>query len=133
MEQRLADIRLGMTLELGTTAGAVVGAIVAGLLSRGTLSILFAAMLIYAGSTMVWRAFRTGKHDDGESQPYTVKRLPIGLAGSVGAGMISGTLGVGGGVVKVPLMYLFMGIPLKVATATSNFMIGVTAAASAFI
>jgi hypothetical protein len=55
------------------------------------------------------------------------------MAGSAGAGMISGMLGVGGGVVKVPLMYLVMGVPFKVATATSNFMIGVTAAASAFI
>jgi uncharacterized membrane protein YfcA len=133
VEQRLADIRLGMTLELGTTIGAVVGAIVAGLLSREALSILFAVLLIYAGSSMVRRAFRSGTHDNGESQPYTVKRLPVGLAGSAGAGIISGMLGVGGGVVKVPLMYLFMGIPFKVATATSNFMIGVTAAASAFI
>jgi uncharacterized membrane protein YfcA len=55
------------------------------------------------------------------------------MAGSAGAGIISGMLGVGGGVVKVPLMYLIMGVPFKVATATSNFMIGVTAAASAFI
>ncbi|MCJ7503156.1 MAG: sulfite exporter TauE/SafE family protein, partial [Acidobacteriia bacterium] len=55
------------------------------------------------------------------------------LCGSGAAGVVSGMLGVGGGVVKVPLMFLAMGVPFKVATATSNFMIGVTAAASAFI
>jgi hypothetical protein len=59
--------------------------------------------------------------------------LPLGLVGSGGAGIVSGLLGIGGGIIKVPLMYLVMGVPFKVATATSNFMIGVTAAASAFI
>jgi hypothetical protein len=59
--------------------------------------------------------------------------MPLGLVGSGFAGIISGLLGVGGGVIKVPVMYLLMGVPFKVATATSNFMIGVTAAASAFI
>lgn len=133
VDQRLANIRLGMTLELATTLGAVGGSIVAGLLSRGALSILFACLLTYAGSMMVRRAFRSGNADDCGSQSYTVTRLPLGLAGSAGAGMISGMLGVGGGVVKVPLMYLAMGVPFKIATATSNFTIGVTAAASAFI
>jgi hypothetical protein len=55
------------------------------------------------------------------------------MVGSGGAGVVSGLLGVGGGIVMVPLMYLTMGIPFKVATATSNFMIGVTAAAGAFV
>ena len=64
---------------------------------------------------------------------YQVKRMPLGLLGSGGAGVISGLLGVGGGVIKVPLMYLAMGVPFKVAAATSNFMLGVTAATSAFI
>lgn len=133
VEHRLADIRLGMTLELATTSGAVVGSIAAGFLSRETLSILFSCLLVYAGATMVRRAFHASSSDDGDSRPYTVRRWPLGLAGSAGAGTISGMLGVGGGVVKVPLMYLFMGIPFKTATATSNFMIGVTAAASAFV
>jgi hypothetical protein len=55
------------------------------------------------------------------------------LLGSGGAGVISGLLGVGGGIIKVPLMYLVMGVPFKIATATSNFMLGITAVASAFI
>lgn len=133
VEQRLSDIRLGMTLELATTLGAISGSVIAGLLSREALAVLFAALLIYAGSTMVRRTFRKDAQEPSETAAYTVKRLPAGLAGSAGAGIISGMLGVGGGVVKVPVMYLVMGVPFKVATATSNFMIGVTAAASAFI
>jgi uncharacterized membrane protein YfcA len=64
---------------------------------------------------------------------YRVRALPVGVVGSVFAGLVSALLGVGGGIVKVPLMHLGMGIPLRVATATSNLMIGVTAAASAVI
>jgi uncharacterized membrane protein YfcA len=64
---------------------------------------------------------------------HKVRRLGTGLWISYLAGVISGLLGVGGGPIKVPVMYLVMGVPLKVATATSNFMIGVTAAASAYI
>jgi len=133
VEHRLADIRLGMTLELATTSGAVGGSIVAGLLSRETLSVLFATLLTYAGATMVRKAFHRTPSNEGEGASYTVRRWPLGLTGSAGAGAISGMLGVGGGIIKVPIMYLGMGVPFKTATATSNFMIGVTAAASAFV
>lgn len=133
VERHLSDIRLGMTLELATTLGAVAGAIVAGTMSREALAILFAALLTYAGVTMVRRGFRPEPVGSSGVEPYTVKRLPLGMFGSGLAGMVSGLLGVGGGPIKVPLMYLVMGVPFKVATATSNFMIGVTAAASAFI
>jgi uncharacterized membrane protein YfcA len=133
VEHRLADIRLGMTLELATTLGAVSGSFVAGLLSREALAILFAILLTYAGSTMVRRSVKGQAPEPAHHEKFQVKHLPLGLAGSGGAGIISGMLGVGGGVIKVPVMYLVMGIPFKVATATSNFMIGVTAAASAFI
>jgi uncharacterized membrane protein YfcA len=133
VEHRLADIRLGMTLELATTLGAVTGSFAAGLLSREALAILFAVLLIYAGSTMIRRSLQGQTPEQAHDEKYQVKRFPLGLVGSGGAGIISGMLGVGGGVIKVPVMYLIMGIPFKVATATSNFMIGVTAAASAFI
>jgi uncharacterized membrane protein YfcA len=63
----------------------------------------------------------------------TVERLPAGLAGSVLAGVVSALLGVGGGIVKVPVMHLVMGVPLRIATATSNLMIGITASASAIV
>ncbi len=65
--------------------------------------------------------------------PYEPKRYPLGLAASLVAGALSGLLGIGGGPIKVPVMYIFMNVPLMVATATSNFMIGVTAAASAIV
>lgn len=132
VEQKLSDIRLGMVLELATTMGAVSGAVVAGLLSRRMLTILFSLFLAYAGTSMLRRA---GSRELASEDPeeYRVKRVPLGLFLSYLAGGISGLLGVGGGPIKVPLMYLLMGIPLKVATATSNFMIGVTAAASAFV
>lgn len=133
VEHRLSDIRLGMTLELATTVGAVTGAFVAAVLSREALAVLFALLLVYAGGTMVRRSLKAEMRDPDELERYQVRRLPLGLLGSGVAGMISGLLGIGGGPIKVPLMYLIMGIPFKVASATSNFMIGVTAAASAFI
>jgi len=132
VEQRLSDIRLGMLLELATTLGAVSGAVAAGLLSRRWLTILFSAFLLYAGGGMVRRAARPSLPEEDPGN-YRVKRHGLGLVISYLAGVISGLLGVGGGPIKVPTMYLLMGVPLKVATATSNFMIGVTAAASAFI
>lgn len=133
VESHLSDIRLGMTLELATTLGALSGSLVAALLSRETLGVLFALLLGYAGATMVRRGFKSESVEPAEVGPYTIRRLPFGLLGSAGAGIVSGLLGVGGGPIKVPIMYLVMGVPFKVATATSNFMIGVTAAASAFI
>lgn len=133
VEHHLSDIRLGMTLELATTSGAVGGAFVAYLLTRQTLATLFALLLVYAGVLMFRRGLKASGNDPEVVESYRVKRLPWGLAGSGAAGMISGLLGIGGGPVKVPVMYLVMGIPFKVASATSNFMIGVTAAASAFI
>lgn len=133
VEHHLSDIRLGMTLELATTLGAISGALLAGIMSREALAVLFAALLSYAGITMVRRGLKPGQAELTEVEPYRVRRLPLGMFGSGLAGMVSGLLGVGGGPIKVPLMYLVMGVPFKVATATSNFMIGVTAAASAFI
>jgi len=62
-----------------------------------------------------------------------VRRLPLGLAASLGAGAISGLLGLGGGIIKVPVLNTFCGVPIRVAAATSAFMIGVTASASVFI
>lgn len=134
VEHHLTDIRLGMTLELATTIAAVGGSVIAALMKRETLAVLFAILLIYAGAAML-RKKRGASHGDEAAQVggYKVKRLPLGLAAAGGAGMVSGLLGVGGGPIKVPVMYLILGIPFKVATATSNFMIGVTAAASAFI
>ncbi len=135
VKKRLCNIRLGMTLELATTLGAITGGVVAGIMKPQILSILFSSLLLYTA----WTMFR--KRDDLEDaesssqkeKTYEIAHLPWGLGASFFAGNISGLLGVGGGTVKVPVMYLLMGVPLKTATATSNFMIGVTASAGAFI
>ncbi len=169
LERHLANLRLGMVLEVFTATGALLGGLVAFLLPERVLAGLFAALLGYTAFTMVQRS-RQGAapvsgpsaDDAGAVEPgvpsgpgegpgaataptgqtladqiagpgYRPHRLPFGAVGSLGAGIVSALLGVGGGIVKVPLMHLVMGVPLKVATATSNMMIGVTAAASAIV
>lgn len=134
VERGVTDIRLGMTLELATTLGAIAAAIIAGYVHRRTLAILFTAFLLYTGLSLIRRAWQ-GRFQRAQATipSYRVHNYPAGLAAAFFAGGMSGLLGIGGGSVKVPVMYLFMGVPLRVATATSNFMIGVTASASAFI
>lgn len=132
VQQKLADIRLGMSLELGTTLGAVTGAFAVAWMGRDALALLFGLFLIYGGVSMLRKPEQTTEVSPTVGS-YEVRRMPLGMAVSYLAGGVSGMLGIGGGPIKVPLMYLAMGVPLRVATATSNFMIGVTAAASAFI
>ncbi len=134
VKKHLADIRLGMTLELATTIGAIAGGLVAGIIKPEVLAILFSLLLVYIAFSMTRR--RVEKNVEGNSsspQDYEVNNLPLGMGASFFAGNVSGLLGVGGGVIKVPTMYLLMGVPLKIAAATSNFMIGVTATAGAFV
>jgi uncharacterized membrane protein YfcA len=149
LQNRVANLRLGMVLELFTATGALVGGLAAFLLPDALLAGLFSLLLAYTALTMLRRAAARGPADsaaegtDDESPPtfttslsgpgYRVRNLPAGVVGSIGAGVTSALLGVGGGVVKVPVMHLLMGVPLRVATATSNLMIGVTASASAVI
>src|SRR5512147_584069 len=134
VERGLSNIRLGMTLEMATTLGAAIAAVVAGYIDRRTLAVLFSLFLIYTASSMVRKAWRSRKQKHDPAIPlYEIRRYPLGLGASLLAGGFSGLLGIGGGPIKVPIMYLFMGVPLRVATATSNFMIGVTAATSAYI
>ncbi|HSV72376.1 MAG TPA: sulfite exporter TauE/SafE family protein [Chthonomonadales bacterium] len=142
-----ADIRLGLVLETTTAVGAVTGAIVAGYLSDRFVAALFAAMLVLASLSLVRRpadtstpataagaAFLEGscaaEHGGGRAR-YGVVRLREGLAGGLLAGIISAILGVGGGLVMVPIMVVRMGVPMRVAIATSALMIGVTAVATA--
>jgi len=155
LERHVANLRLGMTLELFTAMGALVGGSVAFLLDERLLSLLFAALLGYVAFTMV-RA-RTGDASRGVDTPevdpttngaeppqptmldrlggdgYQIRHLGRGVVGALVAGVASALLGIGGGIIKVPLMHLAMGVPLRVATATSNLMIGITAAASSVI
>jgi uncharacterized protein len=127
-------VRLGITLELATTVGALIAALVAHSVNRRTLAVLFACFLLYSAGSMVRKAWSSRNAKREETIPdYTPHNYPLGLAAALIAGGFSGLLGIGGGPIKVPVMFLFMKVPLRVAAATSNFMIGVTAATSAYI
>jgi uncharacterized membrane protein YfcA len=138
LERHVADLRLGMRLELFTAIGALVGGSIAFLIDERWLSILFAGLLGYVALTMA-RGGREVEAEEGTVEgptgdsPRGVRNLGWGMVGATGAGVASALLGIGGGIVKVPLMHLAMGVPLRVATATSNLMVGITAAASAVI
>ena len=141
LQRHTTDIRLGMTLELATAFGAAVTAYLVGYFNRNALEGLFAAFLLYSSITILTKGGKFRQEDESSPAlngevvipPYEPKRYPLGLGASLVAGGLSGLLGIGGGPIKVPVMYLFMNVPLMVATATSNFMIGVTAAASAIV
>lgn len=146
LERGLVHTRLAMILEIATTLGAMAGGITAILLAPNLLSGIFGVALIYVVYTM-GRLPKDEKHIaptgvldtsyvnpfNGETVNYGVRNLPKGLGASFLAGNISGLLGIGGGVVKVPIMSVVMGLPLRAAIGTSNFMIGITAATSAVI
>ncbi|NOK39663.1 sulfite exporter TauE/SafE family protein [Corallococcus exercitus] len=151
----LANMRVAMFLELATVAGAVTGAMLAGMVGGRALYFLFGAVMAYSALAMLRKlredgsprqepppnalADRLGLHGSyydvstGGEVAYRVHRPLVGLGLMYIAGTVSGLLGIGSGALKVPAMDLAMGLPIKVSTATSNFMIGVTAAASAGI
>jgi uncharacterized protein len=192
LRRHVANLRLGMVLELFTACGALVGGLVAFALPVPVLEGLFALLLAWVAVSMLRRRepARSALPADAGLEPvpaaeetaavtpeapsasgtgpssvprpvvvapgsggagaitfaqpmsfsmslsgpgYQVGRLGLGAFGAVFAGVVSALLGVGGGIVKVPLMHLGMGVPLKVATATSNLMIGITATSSAVI
>jgi len=146
VKEGFSNIRIGMFLEIATTFGALLGAFLATRMPTNALAIIFGAVLLY--SAFLSRKPRTEAQrnlppdplatrlrlngsfpDEGSVRLYNVQRVPAGFSLMFGAGALSGLLGIGSGAVKV----LAMGIPFKVSTTTSNFMIGVTAAASAGI
>lgn len=148
--RHLINLRLGMLLEVATAAGGLLGGITAASLSPRTLQQMFAAvMLLIAAVTWARRNQRNvqfaedaepgrwgGRFDDpqsGRPVTYAVRRMPLALVGSFVAGNLSSLLGIGGGVVKVPLLSAWCGVPIRVAAATSAFMIGVTAVPGAAI
>jgi uncharacterized membrane protein YfcA len=153
LQRRQANLRLGMVLELFTAAGAIVGGAIAFLIDERLLAGLFALLLVYVAATMLGGLRRRAPVEpatDDETPPhahagagpiaggrqdpgYREDRLPLAAAGSVGAGVASALLGIGGGLIKVPVMHLVLGVPLRIATATSNLMIGITASASAIV
>lgn len=131
-------IRLGIVLELATVTGGITGGVIAGRLSEQILSFLFALLLIFTAGTMMRapqdRAVeRPNEPHEEQADTIGMRNLPLGLGGSFVAGISAGLLGIGGGVIKVPLMHEVMGVPFKIATATSTFMMGVTATATALV
>jgi uncharacterized membrane protein YfcA len=152
---KITNMRLGMFLEIATTLGAVTGASFIAVTSESLLKSMFGLSLIYA-TVVMWIQMRktdrswVKKTDDwlarklrlgssyldeasGETVKYGVDRTLQTFCISYIAGIISGLLGIGGGGVTVPAMNVVSSIPMKAAVATSNFMIGVTAATSALI
>jgi uncharacterized protein len=144
------NVRVAMLLQIATIAGAVIGAYLAGIVPTGGLAIVFGVVLAYSA----YLSFRTKESGGAPVEadrwavrfrlnstyptetglaPYAVARVPAGFALMGLAGVLSGLLGIGSGAVKVLAMDQAMRLPFKVSTTTSNFMIGVTAAASAAI
>jgi uncharacterized protein len=149
VREGFTNVRLGMLLEVATTVGALFGAALAGWITPSALAVVFGLVLL--GSAWFSAQPRpehvvetpdplaTRLHLDGTypslqgEKHYHVQRVPLGFGIMAGAGALSGMLGIGSGALKVLAMDQAMCLPFKVSTTTSNFMIGVTAAASAGI
>jgi len=142
----LTHVRLAVVLETATTLGALTGVFLVGVVPVAALYALFAVVLVVSAWQMLARrrdparadgALRLhGRYHDpavGQQRRYHVQRLPLGMSLMYGAGVLSALLGIGSGVLKIPAMDSALRLPLKVSSATSNFMIGVTAAASAAV
>jgi hypothetical protein len=152
---RLTNVRLAVVLETATTLGALSGVLLSGLVPVPALFFIFAAILLLSARQMLARrADPIAGHDAdpasayawgtalrlnssypdralGREVDYRVQRVPLALSLMYGAGLISALLGIGSGVLKIPAMDTALRLPIKVSSATSNFMIGVTATASA--
>jgi uncharacterized protein len=151
LKEGFSNIRVGMFLEVATTIGALCGAFLATRIPTAAIAIVFGLVLLYSAWTSIksdtdvpihpqtdrlaQRLKLDGTYPGGDGQmvAYHVHRVPLGFGLMYVAGTLSGLLGIGSGAVKVLAMDRAMSIPFKVSTTTSNFMIGVTAAASAGI
>ena len=150
VKEGVTNIRLGMFLEIATTIGAVCGAVVAIYLNSNTIAIIYGGVLVLTavmqqrrksdhdgvvGSEMARRLklFSSWPQKDGTMKHYQLRHVGGGFSVMYVAGVLSGILGIGSGVLKVIAMDGIMKVPFKVSTTTSNFMMGVTACASAVI
>jgi uncharacterized protein len=144
------NVRVGILLEVATTSGALVGAALSGLIPTSALAILFGCVLLFTAYRSLrkqeehallatpdaWAArlrLDSTYPTAAGKQAYSVQKIPGGFALMLAAGILSALLGIGSGIIKVLAMDQMMRLPFKVSTTTSNFMIGVTAAASAGI
>lgn len=149
VKEGITNIRLGMFLEIATTIGAVIGAVIAVYTPTNTIAVLFGVILIFSAA-MTLRKKNTEALTEGSRLAAVLKlnnNYPVngtlveykltnvlgGFSMMTVAGVVSGLLGIGSGALKVLAMDTTMKIPFKVSTTTSNFMIGVTAAASAVV
>jgi len=142
-----ANVRVGLRLEVAAAAGAVVGAIVAMYLQSWMLALCFAAVLIYSAVYMFVRPERPVSQDGSmtfeeftyhdpkteEDVRYGAQNIGTGALGFAAAGVASALSGVGGGAIKVPVMNVHMGMPMKASTATSSYVIGITAFSGAAV
>ena len=150
LREGYSNIRVGMFLEVATTIGALSGAYIASRIPTSAIAVIFGVVLLYSAysslksdvevspdappDAIATRLRLDGSYPvEGEHRAYHVRRVPFGFSLMYLAGVLSGLLGIGSGAVKVLAMDQAMRIPFKVSTTTSNFMIGVTAAASAGI
>jgi uncharacterized membrane protein YfcA len=148
--KHLINMKLGMLLEVATAAGSFLGGVTAHLIAQSLLQKLFGSVAIVVAIIMLTRLHRRNVILDPAADPgvlggryyeeescgevtYRVKRLPVAIAASFVAGNVSSLLGIGGGIIKVPVLNAWCGVPLRAAAATSAFMIGVTATAGAVI
>ena len=152
LRARLVNLRLALVLEVATTFGALIGVLLSGIVPIAFLYALFAVILLVSARQMGARrdvvaadpAARAGgllatrrldatypDRATGQDVAYTIDRLGLGMGLMFGAGLVSALLGIGSGVLKIPAMDSALKLPIKVSSATSNFMIGVTAVASA--
>jgi uncharacterized protein len=148
----IADRRLGVMLLVATAAGGLTGGLVSRYLDARMLALLFGILLLFVAIQMTRQLRGSGRVIDASTLPeaegfdssyiepttgkavgYRARRLPMGVTISYVAGNISGLLGVGGGIINVPTMNVVMGVPIRVATTTSTFMLGATAATSAML
>jgi hypothetical protein len=148
VREGFTNVRVGILLEVATTVGALLGAAVSGLITKSTLSVMFGVLLLITA----YRSLRPRLEHELAAEPdkwatrfrldssyptasgkkeYSVRNVPAGFALMFVAGILSALLGIGSGIIKVLAMDQLMRLPFKVSTTTSNFMIGVTAAASA--
>ena len=148
VEEGVSNVRLGLILGVVTSLGGLVGALIAVYTDQFILALLFGLVLIYTAFYMLRSGEAGGicpigpcgkfdlscSYQEGDEKvEYGVRNLGKGMAGSLVGGVQSGMLGVGGGVINVPVMRLWMGVPMRAACATSNYMIGITALAGAIV
>jgi hypothetical protein len=131
VEKGITDVRVAVVLELATVGGALLGSLLAAHVPQAMLLGLFTVVAWYTAWT-TWR--RRGQSREGQTAgEHEVRSWGAGVGVGLVAGAVSGLIGVGGGFLMVPAMSLLMGMPFKVAAATSNLMLSVTAATSAYV